>query len=129
MDFEKIDYLHIIYTYLTYFLENKQILWKRNLDFSLTPWVRNAEIINNFCHFKGPWNRAHNLKLRNKMLIHAEAVNQNIIDLIACKAITVLGDFKDEKVLNYCQCISPLHVVEEYRFDPVIKANKMRLRI
>ena len=80
-----------------YFYENHQILWKRNKDLSLTPWIRNAEIINNVCHFKNPWSKAHNLKLRNKMIIHSEAVDQNIIDLLACKAITVLRDFRDKK--------------------------------
>jgi hypothetical protein len=72
-----------------YFYENKQILWKRNNDFSLTTWVRNTEIIHIFCHFKGPWENAHILKFRNKMKIHFETVNLNIIDLLACKAITV----------------------------------------
>ena len=40
-----------------------------------------------------------------------------------------MGYHNDPNVLKYCECISPLHIVEEFRFDPVIKGNKMRLRI
>ena len=79
--------------------------------------------------FSGPWEKALNLKIRNKTVIHADAVNQNIIDLLECKAGTVLGDINDKNELNYTKCISPLHIVEEMRFDPVIKGNKLRLRI
>ena len=49
--------------------------------------------------------------------------------ILACKAVTVSGDYENKKVLEYFQCISPLHIVEEFRFDPVIKGNKLRLRI
>ena len=50
----------------SYFNNNQEILWKRNQDCSLTPWVRNADIIDNKCHFKGPWLKAHNLNFRKK---------------------------------------------------------------
>jgi hypothetical protein len=104
-------------------------LWKTNNDSSLTPWVRNSEILKNKSHFKNTWQRAHNLKFRKKTILHGYEVDSNIIDLLENKAVTVLGYYNDPKVLKYCQCISPLHIVEEYRFHPVIKGNKIRLRI
>lgn len=111
----------------TYFNKNTEIFWKTNLDKFITPWIRISEIINNNCNFSGPWMRAHDLKFRRKTIIHNEEVDKNIIDLLDCKAVTVLGSYTDKKVLNYCQYISPLHIVEEFRFDPIIKKNKLRL--
>ena len=112
-----------------YFSKNLEIFGNKNKDKSITPWIRNSEILDNNCHFTGPWLKAHSLNFRKKTLIHREEGDKNIIDLLECKAVTVFGSYTDKKNLNYCQCMSPLHIVEEFRFDPVIKRNKLKLRI
>ena len=76
----------------------------------------------------GYWRPAHFLKERAKVAKFQQFVDDDIISLIAKRAVIILGSASDPKVLAYAKIISNLHVVCENRFDAVARTNKMRIR-
>lgn len=75
------------------------------------------------------WKPTHFLEMRTRTLKHIAEVDKYVLQLIERKVACVLGPFNDQDVLTYCRCIFQLHVVEEFKFCPIIHKHAMRLRL
>ena len=75
------------------------------------------------------WQPAHFTEIRQKTIKYETEVDKCIIELISRKSVMVLGRKDDKTVLKYAYVISPLHVVQEFRFNPLIRDYSLRLRV
>lgn len=85
------------------------------------PLIRTADNIK--------WRPAFFDTLRKKTVLHQEEFDKNILEMLKKKSICVIGEVGSKAVEDFAWLISNIHIVEENRFDPIIKKNKLRLRI
>ena len=76
----------------------------------------------------GAWGPAHFIEPRRKMIKYQKTVDDDILSLIAKKAIVVLGTVHSQQALEYAQVISQIHVVLELRFNDLARCYKERVR-
>ena len=76
----------------------------------------------------GSWEPAHFIEPRKKMLKYQKTVDDDILSLIAKRAIVVLGTIDSKPALDYAQVISQVHVVLELRFNDLARCYKERVR-